>query len=504
MPIDPMIVAGIRPPAFEAPGTAYQRQQAITAGDLVNGLHQEQLTQAKLSTTQAQQAAFDDSRMRDLYSQSVGPNGQLDLGKLRSGLYSIDPKHGMAFDKSQTEVQKALAETQVKQLEADKTKTALIGDTLATIKDEATKNNAVANLVSRGLIDPKTGQQYLSRAYDPAFQAEIGQAAQAAMSRKDQLDAQQKTAEQKLREQTEARQQAESDARKPAIIAEGQAKQATVAGQTIGGVNDPASYAQWLSQQPADVQQFWGPDYSPAKAAAIARAGMSANERATQEGNAATRIETTRHNKAGESAIQQRLNLEHAKFNAERGNSGELVNAVMDNPALWDGLTPTARTSIAPELAKAGFSGFGKPLAEGAITKLSDSRSAISSLKDLRTTLQENEQYIGPVSGLQALNPYSEARKAQAKIDLVKQRVGKALEGGVLRKEDEEKYKKILATLQDTPTNAIAKVDQVIDSLQRDLDTFIEEQRRAGRKVNTTGSVSATGGRPPLSTFEGK
>jgi hypothetical protein len=164
----------------------------------------------------------------------------------------------------------------------------------------------------------------------------------------------------------------------------------------------------------------------------------------------------------------------------------------MAHPELYDGLTPTAKTSIAPELAKAGFSGFGKPLSESAITKLSDSRSAIGALKDLRQTLQENERYIGPISGLQQYNPYSDARKAQAKIDLVKQRVGKALEGGVLRKEDEEKYKQILATLRDEPTTAITKVDQVIQSFERDLDTFVEEQRRAGRKVNTTGSTAVT------------
>jgi hypothetical protein len=45
---------------------------------------------------------------------------------------------------------------------------------------------------------------------------------------------------------------------------------------------------------------------------------------------------------------------------------------------------------------------------------------------------------------MQTVNPWSGSRKVQAEIDRVRQLVGKALEGGVLRKEDEEKYKKIL------------------------------------------------------------
>lgn len=176
-----------------------------------------------------------------------------------------------------------------------------------------------------------------------------------------------------------------------------------------------------------------------------------------------------------------------------RDNSA-LVQAVLANPALYDNLTPTAKTAIAPELAKAGFEGFGRQLTESAISKMSDSRSAVASLKDLRDVLQKNEQYIGPLAGFQALSPYSEARKAQADIDRVKQRVGKTLEGGVLRKEDEEKYKKILATLSDTPSTAIYKVDQMIEEMGRDLEIFIEEQRKAGRKVNN--NATPAGGDP--------
>lgn len=164
-------------------------------------------------------------------------------------------------------------------------------------------------------------------------------------------------------------------------------------------------------------------------------------------------------------------------------SDAELVAAIAKDPAMFNSMTLKTKERLAPKLAAAGFSEFGKPLSETAMGKLAETKGAIASLRDLRTTLQENEQFIGPVAGLAALNPYSDAQKAQAKINLVRQRVGKALEGGVLRKEDEEKYKKILSTLRDVPATAIAKVDNLIATLERDLATFETEQKRGGRNI---------------------
>lgn len=180
------------------------------------------------------------------------------------------------------------------------------------------------------------------------------------------------------------------------------------------------------------------------------------------------------------------------KPGATAGDKDGLVDAVIASPGLWDQLTPTEKGKIAPELNRRGFGDLGKPLAGAAVTKISDSKTAVDSLRDLKQVLKDNEQYIGPIAGFQALNPYSDANKAQAKIDLVRQRVGKSLEGGVLRKEDEEKYKKILATLRDTPSTAVSKIDGLIQSLENDITNFINEQRLAGRRVATTPSGRTT------------
>lgn len=171
-----------------------------------------------------------------------------------------------------------------------------------------------------------------------------------------------------------------------------------------------------------------------------------------------------------------------------------LAQTVIENPALFDQLTPTDRGRIAPKLRALGFDGFGKPLPPAAVKQISDTKTAIDSLKDLKTVLKDNEQYIGPIAGFQALNPYSAARQAQARIDLVRQRVGKALEGGVLRKEDEEKYKLILATLRDTPATAVYKVDSLIHSLEQDVDNFVGQQRLSGRRVSQEQADSVKSG----------
>ena len=165
------------------------------------------------------------------------------------------------------------------------------------------------------------------------------------------------------------------------------------------------------------------------------------------------------------------------------GDSSGLINAVLANPALFNQLTPTQKGVISPQLYAMGFTQFGKPLSDTAIQSLTQSQTAIAGLNDLRATILGNEQYIGPISGLAALNPWSKARQVQAEVNLVRQRVGKALEGGVLRKEDEEKYKKILATLTDTPDTAISKIDNLLLTIQRDIDTYSSLQSDSGRNV---------------------
>jgi len=170
------------------------------------------------------------------------------------------------------------------------------------------------------------------------------------------------------------------------------------------------------------------------------------------------------------------------------GILSQTTQAIINNPNLFDNLTPTVRGQVITELQANGYdtSNLGvKGLSDSAIKELSQTQKAVTDLQELKSVIQGNEQFVGPIAGVQRFNPFSKARQVQADIDRVKQTVGKALEGGVLRKEDEEKYKKILATLSDTPTTAIYKVDALISSITRDIETYKLLQQSAGRSLNT-------------------
>lgn len=158
---------------------------------------------------------------------------------------------------------------------------------------------------------------------------------------------------------------------------------------------------------------------------------------------------------------------------------GAYAEMVSKGQANLSSIPNAVRNEVALRVSELG--GANTALSESAIKEIAETQNAIDGLIDLRSKIQDNLQYIGPISGLQSLNPFSKARQVQADVDRIRQTVGKALEGGVLRKEDEEKYKKILATLTDTPETALYKIDQLIDDIQTNYNRFLEAQSGAGR-----------------------
>jgi len=120
-------------------------------------------------------------------------------------------------------------------------------------------------------------------------------------------------------------------------------------------------------------------------------------------------------------------------------------------------------------------------LTDTAIAKITDTRSAVRDVTRLKETIS-GSNLTGPLTGLRAKNPYdTDSRELQAEIDRVRQKVGKALEGGVLRKEDEEKYKKILPTMADTKEVAIKKIEKLEQTLAQDLEDYIYIQTNYGK-----------------------
>ena len=78
----------------------------------------------------------------------------------------------------------------------------------------------------------------------------------------------------------------------------------------------------------------------------------------------------------------------------------------------------------------------------------------------------------------------SDAKKKQALIDRVKQVIGKTLEDGVLRKEDEIKYEKILPTIGDPNDLVISKLKGLDTAIAQRRSTHLDALADAGYDVS--------------------
>ncbi len=147
--------------------------------------------------------------------------------------------------------------------------------------------------------------------------------------------------------------------------------------------------------------------------------------------------------------------------------------------------------SVAPRPTATGQGGT-RNITSGDAGRISEITNSLNDLKTLRSTLEGNES-TGTSAAVGAALPKfvtdltgvgTSAKQKQAVIDRVKQVIGKALEGGVLRKEDEYKYTKILPTIGDSPAVVKSKLDGLEQALEDKRETFLSSLEDAG--YNTT------------------
>jgi len=113
--------------------------------------------------------------------------------------------------------------------------------------------------------------------------------------------------------------------------------------------------------------------------------------------------------------------------------------------------------------------------------RIGDFSASFAQLGVLTDSFSNPEAPQGPISQLRKANPYD--WQAQAKQQLVastKQLVGKALEGGVLRAEDERKYEKILPKIGDTFEAAVQKAANLRTMLNNTYEARISALNSAG------------------------
>lgn len=144
-----------------------------------------------------------------------------------------------------------------------------------------------------------------------------------------------------------------------------------------------------------------------------------------------------------------------------------------------------ANTSAASTKAKLEAEKGNLVLSETASERLGDVQASMSQLGELVNGLKNPELPQGPISQIRRLNPYDwQAQTKQQLIASTKQLVGKALEGGVLRAEDEVKYNKILPTMADTYESASKKTEQLQSMLDNAYKAKLGSLKKAGYDVS--------------------
>lgn len=147
----------------------------------------------------------------------------------------------------------------------------------------------------------------------------------------------------------------------------------------------------------------------------------------------------------------------------------------------------------------------GRPVTSGDANKLAEFANSLNDVKVLTGELS-GASVTGPAAAAGAALPNfvtawtgigATAKAKQAVIDRVKQVIGKALEGGVLRKEDEVKYQKILPTIGDPPSVAAVKLAGLKAAIEARQQAQIDALTDAGYDVSRFVSRQAAPTAPP-------
>jgi hypothetical protein len=177
-------------------------------------------------------------------------------------------------------------------------------------------------------------------------------------------------------------------------------------------------------------------------------------------------VETQRHNKAMEDI---------SRMTAGRADAA---------------LAETRRHNQATE-ENARNTKVGRPVIAGDAEDLANFDTSRDELKELRDAITAKGA-TGIGASIAAKTPFvtqitgwgADAKAKQALIDRVKQVIGKSLEGGVLRKEDEAKYEKILPTIGDANEVVISKIEGLDKALADRKGRRLDSLEDAGFNVS--------------------
>lgn len=149
-----------------------------------------------------------------------------------------------------------------------------------------------------------------------------------------------------------------------------------------------------------------------------------------------------------------------------------------DGKAQQIGLVPPVKEKSKAELEIIA----GKQLPADKVLLVNQGNEMPKLLAGIRNTIESNASEFGPIAGrMGGMNPYNRSATAiQSQMKTAAQMVGKFMEDGVLRKEDEEKYEKMLPSLNDTPESAADKLAIVENMLSEKQRSNVEALKMSG------------------------
>ena len=194
------------------------------------------------------------------------------------------------------------------------------------------------------------------------------------------------------------------------------------------------------------------------------------------------------------SGKKQTLKEKLEAYDNRKSRLQRAIFAAAKDPSLIKGLNDDIQEDVLLTLSEQGISTTGpKRMPLAFMLRMSELRSALDELHDLQERITAGRSGQGPLAGFMASVPGTESQVLRAHIDRVKQRIGKALEGGVLRKEDEEKYKKILPTIFDTQNVSDGKYEGLVSALSRDMETLQRTFDEFGGRIDPDDVEAAQG-----------
>jgi len=168
-----------------------------------------------------------------------------------------------------------------------------------------------------------------------------------------------------------------------------------------------------------------------------------------------------------------------------------------EKPSVWISkgsdmryVTPTDASRLSMEGWRSGQSREqGRPVTSGDAKDLADVNEALKLAG--RLNFKPSDTGIMPSIGASSPDWFTNLtgfgvgdKQRQGIINLVKQIIGKGLEGGVLRKEDESKYEKMLPTMSDHPDVVKTKVANMITTLEQKRDVRLNSLEDANYDVS--------------------